>query len=80
MTEEARKVLRKKAVLDATGWSNSTLYAKIAAGRFPRPFKPDPDGRVSCWFSDEVAAFQKRAIERQIKAASKSASLASGVM
>jgi prophage regulatory protein len=80
MSQEARKVLRKKAVLAATGWSNSTLYEKISKGLFPAPFKPDPDGRVSCWFSDEVAAFQTRAIERQTKAAAKSASLASGVM
>jgi len=72
---EVRKVLRKKAVLDATGWSNSTLYEKFGRGLFPAPFKPDPDGRVSCWFSDEVAAFQNRAIERKTRAA-KSAPLA----
>jgi predicted DNA-binding transcriptional regulator AlpA len=80
MSQEPRKVLRKRAVLDATGWSNSTLYEKIAKGLFPAPFKPDPDGRVSCWFSDEVAAFQNRALERQIKVAEKSASLASRAM
>jgi hypothetical protein len=28
----ARNVLRKPAVLQATGWSNSTLYTKIAEG------------------------------------------------
>jgi prophage regulatory protein len=75
-----RTVLRKPAVLDATGWSNSTLYEKMARGKFPKPTKLDPDGRVVVWFADEVEEFQKRSIERQIKAASKSALLASGAM
>src|SRR5580658_196814 len=60
-----RTVLRKPAVLAATGWSNSSLYEKIKAGKFPKPSKLDPDGRPVVWFSDEVEAFQKRAIERQ---------------
>ena len=59
-----RKVLRKPAVLGATGWSNSTLYEKIAKGLFPKPVKLDPNGRVSVWFEDEVAAFQARAISQ----------------
>ena len=37
-----RTVLRKPAVLSATGWSNSTLYEKIAKGLFPRPVRLDP--------------------------------------
>jgi prophage regulatory protein len=57
-----RTVLRKPAVLAATGWSNSTLYAKIAEGKFPKPTKIDPDGRTVVWFEDEVEAVQKRAI------------------
>jgi prophage regulatory protein len=65
MAQEARKVLRKPAVLAATGWSNSTLYTKIAQGKFPKPTKLDPGGRVSIWFEDQVAEIQKRAIERQ---------------
>ena len=60
-----RKVLRKPAVLAATGWSNSTLYEKIATGKFPKPTKLDPDGRVVVWFEDQVAAFQNAAIDRQ---------------
>jgi prophage regulatory protein len=63
-----RTVLRKPAVLAATGWSNSTLYEKIAAGKFPKPTKLDPDGRVVIWFEDEVAEVQKRAVEGQTKA------------
>jgi prophage regulatory protein len=59
-----RKVLRKAAVLDATGWSNSTLYMKIGEGKFPKPTRLDPDGRAVVWFEDEVAGFQKRAVDR----------------
>lgn len=56
-----RKALRKPAVLDATGWSTATLYAKIAAGIFPAGTKLDPHGRAVVWFDDEVAAFQEQA-------------------
>jgi prophage regulatory protein len=59
-----RKALRKPDVLNATGWSNSTLYMKIAEGKFPKPTRLDPDGRAVVWFEDEVAGFQKRAVDR----------------
>lgn len=80
MADKPRNVMRLPAVMAATGWSRSTVYDKIKAGKFPKPLKIDPDGRVAGWFEDEVVEIQKRAIERRIKAASKSASLASGVM
>ena len=57
-----RTVMRKPAVLAATGWSNSTLYAKIAEGKFPKPTRLDPAGRTVVWFEDEIAEFQKRAV------------------
>jgi prophage regulatory protein len=60
-----RKVMRKPAVLAATGWSNSCLYEKIAKGLFPKPVKLDPNGRTVIWFEDQVEAFEKRAAERQ---------------
>jgi len=59
-----RPVLRKPAVLAATGWSNSTLYDKMAAGKFPKPTRLDPNGRCVVWFADEVAEFQKQAVRR----------------
>jgi prophage regulatory protein len=64
-----RTVMRKPAVLAATGWSNSTLYSKIAEGKFPKPTKLDPDGRTVVWFADEVEAVQKRAVARSVMAA-----------
>ncbi len=61
-----RKVMRKPAVLAATGWSNSTLYEKIKSGRFPKGTKLDPDGRAVIWFEDEIVEIQKRAAERAV--------------
>ena len=54
-----REVLRTTAVLKATGWSRTTLYQKIADGKFPKWTKLDPEGQTSVWFADEVEAFQK---------------------
>jgi prophage regulatory protein len=65
MAQEPRTILRLPDVMRVTGWSRSTVYAKIKAGKFPKPFKPDPDGRVAGWFADELAELQRRAIERQ---------------
>jgi prophage regulatory protein len=59
-----RNVLRKHSVMAATGWSNSTLYEKIAKGLFPKPVRLDPNGRTIVWFADDIAAFQQRAIDR----------------
>ena len=64
-----RKVMRLPAVLDATGWAKPTLYAKIAAKKFPAGTKLDPDARAVVWFEDEVEAFQKAAVAAAIEAA-----------
>jgi len=69
MVQEPRKIMRLPAVMAVTGWSRSTVYDKIKCGKFPKPFKPDPDGRVAGWFEDEIAELQRRAIERQTAAA-----------
>jgi len=58
----AKKVLRRRAVLEATGWSKSTLYNKIAGGVFPRGTKMDPKGRAVVWFDDQVEQIQERAL------------------
>ena len=63
-----RKMLRKPVVLQATGWSNSTLYRKIAKRKFPKPVKIDPDGRVVGWWEDEIEAIQKRAVDQSVAA------------
>jgi len=58
----ARNVLRKPEVLKKTGWSNSTLYEKIAEGKLSRGTKIDPEGRVVIWFEDEIDELQKFAV------------------
>jgi prophage regulatory protein len=69
MAQEPRKVMRLPQVMAVTGWSRSTVYDKIKAGKFPKPFRPDPDGRVAVWLEDEIAELQRRAIERNSAAA-----------
>jgi predicted DNA-binding transcriptional regulator AlpA len=61
--------MRKPAVLESTGWSTATLYAKIAAGIFPAGTKLDPNGRAVVWFDDQVAEFQAHARNNQTEAA-----------
>ena len=70
-----RTVLREPAVLAATGFSNSTLYDRIKRGRFPKPTRLDPKGRIVVWFEDEIDEFQKQAIERATAARDQAVSL-----
>ncbi|WP_323926399.1 helix-turn-helix transcriptional regulator [Aeromonas caviae] len=49
------QLLRIKPVLAKTGLSRSTMYALIAAGRFPAPVKLS--ARCSAWPSDQVDAW-----------------------
>ena len=58
-----RKVMRRPAVLSATGWSEKTLERKIKAKVFPPGVKLDPVARARVWFEDEVEAFQQAAVE-----------------
>jgi len=64
-----RTVLRRAAVLKATGWSVPTLYRKIREGKFPAGTKLDPDGAAVVWFEDDVEAFQKAAVSAATEAA-----------
>lgn len=57
-----QRILRLPAVLDATGWSRSTLYAKIADEKFPSPIKLDPEGRAVGWLESDVLAHQAACI------------------
>lgn len=46
--------LRTANVLALMGWSHSTLYARIADGKFPKPKK---DGARNYWTTGEVLPF-----------------------
>jgi len=58
----AKKLLRLPAVKEKTGRSRSTIYARIAAGTFPRPLDLGPNTRacllsdVDGWIDGRIAA------------------------
>lgn len=49
------RMLRLKAVMDATGLPRSTIYELIAAGKFPKPCRISP--RAVAWPESEVAQY-----------------------
>ena len=57
--EEA--LIRKRRVLKMTGWSNSTLYNRIAKGEFKRGVRTGP--RTVAWPLSEVLAYIDSRIE-----------------
>src|SRR5580704_15799630 len=60
------RMLRLPAVLEKTALTRARLYELIATGKFPRPFKLNPDGgRASGWLEAEVDAYIERIVERQ---------------
>lgn len=67
MTQQFQEALiRKRRVLAMTGWSNSTLYNRIAAGVFKPGVKVGP--RMVAWPQSEVEAYiQARITERNEK-------------
>ena len=56
------RVLRLKEVVALVGLKRSSVYAKVAAGCFPRPIKLGGD-HASGWLSTEVQGW----IEEQIR-------------
>lgn len=59
-------LIRKRRVLEMTGWSNSTLYNRIAAKQFKPGVKIGP--RMVAWPQSEVEAYiQARINERDHK-------------
>ena len=47
--EPNMRILRMRDLPHKTGFRPSTLYALIADGKFPRPFKLTPGGRAAGW-------------------------------
>jgi prophage regulatory protein len=48
-------LIRKRQVLEMTGWSNSTLYQRIADGQFKRGVRIGP--RMVAWPLSEVQEY-----------------------
>lgn len=61
-----RRFLRIRAVCDMTGLKPSTLYAYVAAGKFPKQFPIGP--RCAAWDADEVARWQDQRIAQRDQA------------
>lgn len=60
-----KKLIRKKDVLAATGFKNSTLYKYISEGRFPRPVSLGE--RSVAWVESEVVEWiSARIVERDL--------------
>jgi prophage regulatory protein len=53
MTQQIHSVLRRKQVEIRTGLSRSTIYARVAAGKFPKPFDLG-GGRAVGWLETEI--------------------------
>ncbi|MGF6712266.1 prophage regulatory protein [Luteibacter sp. W1I16] len=60
MTE--RTLIKLAEVQKRTALSRSSIYAKVAAGAFPRPVK---QGASSVWVDTEVQAWTDALIERR---------------
>lgn len=54
-------ILRRDEVERATGLPRSTIYAKIAAGDFPKPIQLS--ARAVGWLESDIAAWQKSRID-----------------
>lgn len=58
MSDSSVSLLRISAVCARTGLSRSTIYAREAAGDFPKRIKIGK--RASAWRSDEIAGYIER--------------------
>ena len=59
--------MRAKEVMATLGIGKSTLYAWIAAGKFPKPVQL-PGGGATAWVSTEVAAWMEAVVEARDRA------------
>jgi prophage regulatory protein len=57
------KILRLKAVIEATGLSRSLIYKLIKQGAFPKSFRLTVSGRAVGWSAEEVDAWISARIE-----------------
>lgn len=59
------RTLRMKDLPEKVGLRPSTIYALVAQGKFPAPFKLLPGGRAVGWLETTVDDWLDRQIERQ---------------
>lgn len=69
MAKTLQRFLQRKDVEAATGLPRSTIYERMAAGKFPRPVRQTGTRRV-LWIEAEIIAWQDaQIIERDRKRA-----------
>lgn len=56
-----KRIIRIRRVMDRTGLARSTIYAKIAAGEFPKPIQLGP--RSVGWDEEVVDKWIRQRIE-----------------
>ncbi|MGD0333930.1 MAG: AlpA family phage regulatory protein [Xanthobacteraceae bacterium] len=61
MAQTLQRMLRRKEVELATGLPRSTIYERMAKGKFPRPVFPD-GARSARWLEAEIIDWQRRQI------------------
>lgn len=59
------RTLRMKDLPEKVGLRPSTIYALVAQGRFPAPFKLLPGGRAVGWLETTIDEWLDRQIEHQ---------------
>ena len=62
---QVARTLRMKDLPEKVGLRPSTIYALVAQGRFPAPFKLLPGGRAVGWLETTVDDWLGEQIERQ---------------
>jgi prophage regulatory protein len=67
MTTIIRTFLRLPAVIEATGWSRTTIWRKVKAGVLPAPIPIGPN--TIAWDAAEIAHWQQRCIDASRKQA-----------
>jgi len=60
----SEKFLKLSEVLEQTGLARSTIYALMAAGKFPKQVKPTP--HCSRWTASSVIEWQKAIMAKNI--------------
>jgi prophage regulatory protein len=60
-TKQLQRMLRRKEVELATGLPRSTIYERMANGKFPKPVFPD-GARSARWLEAEIIDWQSKQI------------------
>jgi len=58
-----RRFLRLSTVMDRIPYSRATIYRKITAGEFPRPYDLGTNGRAVAWLESEIEAWISERID-----------------